>query len=110
METYIEKGKLYARVVELFVSNQPDTLVCVDCPEAWRNQKILGINIVNGLSFNGSEWEGDKALLDPEVRKAYSCKVWRDGNNLMVRGYLGFFYLTLVWYPLIENQSFPESI
>jgi len=110
METYIENGKLYARILELFVSNQPDTLVCVDCPDNWRNQKILGINIVNGLSYNGHEWEGENALLDPEVQKAYCCKVWRDGENLLVRGYLGFIYQTLVWYPFDENQPFSKSI
>lgn len=103
METYVKDGKLYARVAKLFVSNQPDTLVCVNCPDSWRDQKILGINIVNGLSFNGKEWEGDDALLDPEVQKAYFCRIWREGENLIVRGYLGFLYHTMTWYPYLEN-------
>ncbi|HCZ37305.1 MAG TPA: DUF2147 domain-containing protein, partial [Cytophagales bacterium] len=36
---------------------------------------------------------------DPNNGKIYRCKVWLEGNNLKLRGYLGPFFRTQTWLP-----------
>ena len=42
------------------------------------------------------EWE-EGEILDPKNGKVYSCKLWREGDELMVRGYVAFFFRTQTW-------------
>jgi len=55
-----------------------------------RNQQIVGLLILQGFKFNGSdEWEDGK-IYDPESGKTYSCYMsLKDNNTLKVRGYIG---------------------
>ena len=58
--------------------------------ESKRNQPIMGLLILQGFKFNGSdEWEDGK-IYDPESGKTYSCYMsLKDNNTLKVRGYIG---------------------
>ncbi|WP_245574509.1 DUF2147 domain-containing protein [Hugenholtzia roseola] len=53
---------------------------------------------VKELRHDGKEYSGGK-ILDPEDGKSYTCKIWREGKNLMVRGYVAFFFRTQKWLP-----------
>ena len=44
--------------------------------------------IITGMEKDGSKYTGGK-ILDPASGSVYSCKIWRDGKNLQVRGYMG---------------------
>ena len=55
------------------------------------------MEIIKGMKKSGDEYsEGN--ILDPEVGKIYSCKLWIEGNDLKVRGYWGPFYRTQTWH------------
>jgi uncharacterized protein (DUF2147 family) len=68
--------------------------------ESKRNQQIMGLVILQGFKFNGSdEWEDGK-IYDPESGKTYSCYIsLKDNNTLKVRGFVGISLLgrTEVW-------------
>lgn len=96
VEIYEQGGKYYGRVVDLLM--KPDDTVCDACPGALKGQKIVGMNVITDMVKTGDVYEGGK-ILDPVKGKVYDCKMWLEGGNLMVRGYLGFFYRTQTWYP-----------
>ena len=67
--------------------------------EKLKGRKILGLEILNGFKYKDEQnWEGGK-IYDPKNGKTYSCKMKMEGNELKVRGYVGFSLLgrTTVW-------------
>lgn len=71
------------------------TAKCTACKGSKKNKPIQGMQIISGMKM------GDKAgsILDPKSGKTYKLKIWKEGGNLKVRGYLGFFYRTQTWLP-----------
>lgn len=97
VELFLEKDRLYGRVVELVRApdEDPDP-ACKKCPGQKQGQKIIGMTIIDGLRWDGEAWSGG-TILDPESGKVYDTKLWLDGEMLKVRGYLGIFFRTQVW-------------
>ncbi len=97
-----EDGKLYGKIVKLFrqPDEEPDP-VCDDCEGPLHNQRILGMQIINGLSPDGDAWSGG-TILDPGNGETYKCIITPkpDGKTLDVRGYIGFSLIgrTQVWH------------
>lgn len=91
---YEEDGKLYGQVIKTF-SGSPDK-VC-DCTGDKAGQKIVGMIIISGLENDDDTWEGDDGIFDPEKDTYYDVKIWREGNELRVRGYIGFLFRTQTW-------------
>ena len=91
---YIENGKLYGKIIEL-VNGDPHK-IC-DCSGDKAGQKIVGMTIIDGLKKDGKYWKKDKGIFDPEKDTYYDVRIWRDGNKLMVRGYIGFLFRTQTW-------------
>ncbi len=92
-------GKVYGKVVRLFPQpNEDPDPVCDKCdPSDPRfKKKIIGMEIIRGLSKNGQEYSGGD-ILDPENGKVYRSKIWLEGKDLKVRGYWGPFYRTQTW-------------
>ena len=93
------KGVLNGKIIKLFrePGEDPDP-VCDKCdPDDIRhNKKIIGMEIIRDLKKDNSEYSGG-TILDPADGKVYRCKIWLNGNNLMVRGYWGPFYRTQIW-------------
>lgn len=56
-----------------------------------QSNPIIGLQILKGFSFDGSDvWE-DGEIYDPNNGKTYKCKMTlEDQKNLKVRGYIGF--------------------
>lgn len=96
VEISIKNGKLYGKVVELKPGENPEK-VCTACTDSRKGQKIVGMEIISGLSKDGSEWVGDDAIMDPENGKLYDCKLWVEDGKLQVRGYIGFLFRTQTW-------------
>ncbi|WP_250464843.1 DUF2147 domain-containing protein [Microbulbifer litoralis] len=94
VEIYEKGGKYYGRVVDLLM--KPDDTVCEKCPGPRKGQRIVGMDVITGMVKNGDVYEGGQ-ILDPTKGKVYDCKFWLEGNQLKVRGYLGFFYRTQTW-------------
>jgi len=58
----------------------------------------MGMVIIEGLQESDAVYEGG-TILDPQIGKVYKCKLWRENNQLKVRGYWGFLYRTQTWLP-----------
>jgi len=60
---------------------------------------IHGLNLVWGFKYaKDNRWVGGK-IYDPDNGKTYSCKMNLEGDELKVRGYIGFSLIgrTTVW-------------
>jgi uncharacterized protein (DUF2147 family) len=97
VKIYEVDGKLYGRVDKLL--RRPGAL-CDKCEGEDYNKPIEGMVVVWGLSDSDGDgvWEGGK-VFDPEKNKTYRCKIWMDGGDIKIRGYLGPFFRTQVWKP-----------
>lgn len=64
-----------------------------------RDRKIIGLDIVWGFSYDGNNKWVDGNIYDPDNGKTYSCKMTLKGDQLKVRGYIGFSLIgrTTVW-------------
>ncbi len=104
VEIYEKNGKLYGKIVKLLnqePGEDPDP-ICDKCSskDDRHNQKVIGMEIMRDMEKDGEEWEDGK-ILDPENGEVYKCKIWLnedDSDQLMVRGYVAFFYRTQSWY------------
>ena len=95
-------GKAYGKILKLFrgPDEDPDP-ICDECTDHRKDQKVIGMTIVTEMEKDGDEWE-DGEILDPKNGKVYDCKMWVEDGNLMVRGYIAFFYRTQTWLPVNE--------
>ena len=64
--------------------------------EKLRNRKLMGVNILSGLTKKKDKWEGGK-IYNPKNGKNYKCSIWLEGQELKVRGYIGFLFETQTW-------------
>ena len=100
VELYKSEGKLYGKIVSLYPrEGREENPVCKKCTDDRKNKPLVGLQIVRGLVWDGSEWE-DGTIVDPENGKVYTVKIWRDEDNpdrLNVRGYIGIFFRTQQW-------------
>ena len=97
VELYIQDGELYGKVVKILprpgVSPDP---ICEKCTDHRKDQKILGMVIIEGLIAKGDVWH-DGTILDPAKGKIYDCKIWLENGELKVRGYVGILFRTQTW-------------
>ncbi len=95
-----DDGLFYGKIIHLYDENVKNA-VCSRCDKSDEryNQKVLGLTIITKMKkTDDNEWtEGH--ILDPDTGKVYKCKIFREGDNLMVRGYIGFFFRTQTWLP-----------
>ena len=94
-------GELQGKIEKLFREPGEDpTPKCVECKDARKDQPILGMTIVSGLTKHGDTYSGGE-ILDPKNGKVYKSKLTlRDGGKrLEVRGYVGMpmFGRSQVW-------------
>ena len=69
------------------------------------NPYTCGLDIVYNLEGNGT-YEGK--IIDPSKGKIYNCEVWRQGDDLIVRGKLFIFGKNINWYPA-NKDDFPKG-
>jgi uncharacterized protein (DUF2147 family) len=80
-------GKYYGKVTRLLI--KPEHAICIDCKDDRKNKLILGMEVVRGMSKDGTEFTGG-TITDPKTGKTYKCNMSREGDQLNVRGYIGF--------------------
>ena len=97
VEIYEQDGAYFGRIVALFreKGEDPDP-ICKECSDQRKDQKIIGMNIIEGIRPEGDAFMGGE-ILDPENGKVYKCKIWLEEGALKVRGYLYFLYRTQTW-------------
>ncbi len=81
-------GKYYGKITKLLVKPENDN--CVKCSGNLKNKPLIGLEILEGLEKDGSEYE-DGTITDPKTGKEYSCYIELvSPTKLKVRGYIGF--------------------
>jgi uncharacterized protein (DUF2147 family) len=86
---YEENGRLFGRIEATL---QPDAKkTCEKCKDARKDQPIIGMVILRGLTPHEGEFSGGD-ILDPDNGSVYRCKLRLEdrGATLSVRGYIGF--------------------
>lgn len=99
VEIWQEGGELQGKIIELIDPAEPDP-VCVECKDEKKDQPIVGLTIIWGLSQSGDTWE-DGYILDPNNGVTYNSRLRLGSEDeLEVRGYVGIAALgrTQVWY------------
>lgn len=81
-------GKYYGKVIQLLI--KPADPNCSGCKDDRKDKPILGMEVIRGLSKDGSEFTKG-TITDPKNGKTYSfnAKMSNDGRTLNGRGYIG---------------------
>lgn len=104
VEVFERGGKLYGRIVKLYRKPTEDQdPICTKCDEedVRFKKKIIGMEILKNMVKDSDEYSGGE-ILDPNNGKIYRCKLWLEGKELKLRGYLGPFYRTQTWIRSME--------
>ncbi|MGC7402552.1 DUF2147 domain-containing protein [Pandoraea pneumonica] len=99
--TITEKdGEYIGTITKGLGENDDPERICTACTDARKGQKMLGLQIINGIRKDGEGFDGGK-ILDPENGKEYRCKMTLldGGKKMEVRGYIGISLLgrTQTW-------------
>jgi len=54
-----------------------------------RNRDVLGMEFMTGFKYDEGDYTNGR-IYDPQSGKTYDCKMSLNGDNLKVRGYVGF--------------------
>jgi uncharacterized protein (DUF2147 family) len=73
---------------------------CSKCMDDRKGQPLIGMEIIRSARLANNQWWEGGNILDPDNGKTYSLKlrVADDNQSLVVRGYIGPFYRTQIWY------------
>ena len=86
--------------VEKIVDPAKQESTCDKCSDARKDQKVLGMTIVDGVRKNADEpyWDSG-TILDPNNGKTYRVRMTpKEGGKLLeVRGFIGPFYRNQTW-------------
>jgi uncharacterized protein (DUF2147 family) len=94
VEIYKAGDKVNGKIV--WLQKGPETKDIHNTDEKLRSRKLMGVNILSGLTKKKDKWEGGK-IYNPKNGKNYKCSIWLEGKELKVRGYIGFLYETQTW-------------
>ena len=104
VEVYETEGRLYGKVIEI-LNEERKNARCTKCEGKLKDRPVLGMHIIDGFEKDGEGHYKGKALTDPSKGLTVRGKVWLNpdnSNELMVRGYLAFFFRTQTWLRFIE--------
>lgn len=93
-----QDGVLTGKIEKILNKAKQDAL-CTECDGDKKNQPMLGMTIIEDVTYAGDgSWE-DGEILDPNNGKTYSVRLTlqQNGEQLEVRGYVGFFYRNQYW-------------
>ena len=92
-------GVLSGRIEKLVDAAKQDSR-CDKCTDTRKDQKVLGMTIVDGVKKDVDEahWDGG-TILDPSNGKVYKVRMTpkEGGKVLEVRGFIGPFYRNQTW-------------
>lgn len=94
VEIYQAGDKLNGKIV--WLQQGPETKDKHNPDAKLQGRKLMGVNILSGLSKSKNKWEGGK-IYNPKNGKSYKCTMWLEGDKLKVRGYVAMFYETQTW-------------
>jgi uncharacterized protein (DUF2147 family) len=84
IQIYKRNNKYYGKTI-WGIKDRKDTL---NPDPKLRSNKIVGLEFLRDFVFDEDEWV-DGTVYDPESGKTYSCKMWLDNGDVMLKGYIG---------------------
>lgn len=103
---YPYNGVYYGRIIATFeqTGQLKDTLDnrTERAPGVKGNPYYVGLDFINSMVWNGRRYTGK--ILDPQRGKIYNAEIWRQGDDLIVRGKLLGFGRNQTWIPFPENK------
>ncbi len=99
VEIFERDGKVHGRIIKLFRKpNEDPDPICEECDEddPRYKKKVIGMEIMKNMEKDDDEYSGGE-ILDPDNGEVYRCKIWLEGKDLKLRGYIGPFYRTQTW-------------
>lgn len=106
---YEYKGKIYGR---LLVTYEEDGSLADPKEKSLKvkgEPPFIGLDFIWNLEDRGKKWSRGK-ILDPLPGKIYSCDLWIDKGNLIVRGKIGPFGRSQTWVPLKNRSELPSWV
>ena len=103
VELYTKEDKVYGKIVDVLANVEKEAL-CEKCTGEDYDQPIIGLEIIKGLTFDGTCYRNGR-ILSPEKGKTYKCRLSLEQGNpnvLDVREYMAFIYETQYWRRLKE--------
>lgn len=99
VEIYQQQGKLYGKIIKVLKKDAAE--ICEECPGKKKNQKIVGLVIIEDLEAVKEYWKNG-TILDPENGNVYGLSIWFEAgkpDELKVRGkHWSGLYRTQTWY------------
>ena len=94
----VEAGGVLTGRIERITDPTKQDSKCDKCEGARKDQKVLGMTILEGVKRDGGHWDGG-TILDPNNGKVYKVRLTpKDGGQaLEVRGFIGPFYRNQTW-------------
>ncbi len=95
-----ESGGVFTGKVEKIADPAKQDSKCDKCTDARKDQKVLGMTIVQGVKkAEGEAYFDGGEILDPNNGKVYRVRMTpKDGGKtLEVRGFIGPFYRNQTW-------------
>ena len=99
IEIYKKENKYYGRVIWLKESldeNGEPIRDKYNPSNELKDRRIISIDILIGFKFENDKWVNGY-IYDPKNGELYSCKLWINNGNLIVRGYSGWLFDTKIW-------------
>ena len=97
VEFYRSGNELRARIKSLRPGYED--AICDDCPGRFNGTKLIGMDLIWGLEWDGRRWSGG-SILDVDHAKIYRCRLNSfSDDEVEIRAYLGrpLFGETLNW-------------
>lgn len=95
----VENNGVLTGTVKKILDPEKQNEQCVECGGKLKDQPILGMTIITGVTAQEPNVWGDGEILDPKNGKTYTLQltVQDAGETLEVRGYIGFFFRNQYW-------------
>jgi len=108
---YEYQGKIYGRIVVTFDEGVMKDFINIPekRAELWKgNPYYAGMDLIWGMEDRGNRWKRGK-ICDPKEGKIYASEIWKDGDNLIVRGKIGPFGRNQTWQP-VQSRNLPPGL
>lgn len=112
---YNYQGKLYGRMILSFEDDGSikDTIYTQKdkAEKLAGDPPYCGLDYVYNLVVKGNDYRG--GIMDPRSAEEYDCRVWKEGNKLIVRGQLkgfGIFGRNQTWLSASQADLPPDFV
>ncbi len=106
---YEYKGKIFGRLLVTYEDDGTLAKPNEKAVEIAGDPAYVGLDFIWNLVDKGKKWSKGK-ILDPKPGKIYSCDMWIDKGNLVVKGKIGPFGRKQTWVPLKDRSELPDWV